>query len=122
VLMKRNLLHEWIDLNNIPASFLRNAHAIALFLESHKGVTKVVYPGLPSHPQYELAKRQQHGFGAMITFYCVGSREQSAIVLRAVSPSEMSVYVLRHGTPHIKVSIHSTVASCILPRRVARSS
>jgi len=62
----------------------RNAHAIALFLESHKGVTKVVYPGLPSHPQYELAKRQQHGFGAMITFYCVGSREQSAIVLRAL--------------------------------------
>jgi cystathionine beta-lyase/cystathionine gamma-synthase len=63
----------------------RNANAIALFLESHKGVTKVLYPGLASHPQHELANRQQHGFGAMITFYCVGSREQSAIVLKAVS-------------------------------------
>jgi cystathionine gamma-lyase len=62
----------------------RNANAIALFLESHKGVTKVLYPGLASHPQHELANRQQHGFGAMITFYCVGSREQSAIVLKAL--------------------------------------
>lgn len=65
--------------------FVRNAHAIALFLENHKGVTKVVYPGLPSHPQHELAKVQQHGFGAMITFYCVGSREQSSVFLQNVS-------------------------------------
>mmetsp|Transcript_32682 Transcript_32682/g.68733 ORF Transcript_32682/g.68733 Transcript_32682/m.68733 type:complete len:279 (+) Transcript_32682:694-1530(+) len=60
----------------------RNANAIALFLESHKGVTKVVYPGLKSHPQHEIATRQQHGYGAMITFYCVGNREHSAIVLK----------------------------------------
>jgi cystathionine beta-lyase/cystathionine gamma-synthase len=46
--------------------------AIAMFLEEHKAVSKVLYPGLPSHPQYELAKEQQHGFGAMITFYCIG--------------------------------------------------
>jgi cystathionine gamma-lyase len=53
-------------------------------LESHPGVTKVVYPGLKSHPQHEIAKAQQHGFGAMITFYCVGGRAQSAIVLEEV--------------------------------------
>lgn len=63
----------------------RNALAIALFLESHAGVKRVVYPGLPSHPQHELAKRQQHGFGAMITFYCQGGREQSAVLLQNVS-------------------------------------
>ena len=45
-------------------------------------MTKVLYPGLPSHPQHEIAKRQQHGFGAMITFYCVGGREESGIILR----------------------------------------
>ena len=44
--------------------------AIALFLEQHDRVAKVLYPGLPSHPQHELAKKQQHGFGAMITFHC----------------------------------------------------
>jgi len=60
----------------------RNAYAIALFLEAHEAVKEVLYPGLSSHPQHELAKRQQHGFGAMITFFCVGGREQSACVLQ----------------------------------------
>jgi cystathionine gamma-lyase len=60
----------------------RNAMAIALFLEQHRGVTKTLYPGLPSHPQHDLAKKQQHGFGAMITFYCVGGKEQAAIFLQ----------------------------------------
>mmetsp|Transcript_9189 Transcript_9189/g.13764 ORF Transcript_9189/g.13764 Transcript_9189/m.13764 type:complete len:425 (-) Transcript_9189:5872-7146(-) len=60
----------------------KNALAIALFLEKHEGVTKVVYPGLESHPQHDIAKHQQHGFGAMITFYCVGGRDQSALVLQ----------------------------------------
>ena len=41
----------------------RNAHAIALFLEGHEAVSKVVYPGLVSHPQHDIAKMQQHGFG-----------------------------------------------------------
>ena len=71
----------------LTSSPLRNAYAIALFLESHEAVTKVLYPGLPSHPQHEIAKRQQHGFGAMITFYCIGGRDQSAAVLQNVSPS-----------------------------------
>lgn len=62
----------------------RNAYAIALFLESHKAVQKVIYPGLPSHPQYALVKRQQHGSGAMITFYCTGGREQAALFLQSV--------------------------------------
>ena len=60
----------------------RNANAIALFLERHEGATRVVYPGLRSHPQHDLASRQQHGYGAMIAFYCAGGREQSGIVLR----------------------------------------
>jgi cystathionine gamma-lyase len=60
----------------------RNAHAIALFLEDHEGATKVVYPGLKSHPQHDIASRQQNGYGAMITFYCVGGRAQSGIVLK----------------------------------------
>jgi cystathionine gamma-lyase len=44
-----------------------NAMAIATRLESHKAVRKVIYPGLASHPQHELAKRQMHGFGGMIS-------------------------------------------------------
>ena len=57
--------------------------ALALFLEQggHAAVRKVIYPGLVSHPQHELAKRQQHGFGAMVSFSCVGGREQASIFL-----------------------------------------
>lgn len=50
----------------------RNALAIATHLEQHSEVTKVLFPGLPSHPQFELAQKQQHGPGAMVTFYVGG--------------------------------------------------
>ncbi len=45
-----------------------NALAIAKFLESHPKVDRVSYPGLASHPQHDLAKRQASGFGAMVWF------------------------------------------------------
>ncbi len=46
----------------------RNGRLVAEFLDGHKKVKKVFYPGLPDHPQYELAQRQMTGFGAMIAF------------------------------------------------------
>lgn len=49
-----------------------NAIQIANFLEKHPKVEKVIYPGLKSHPQHELAKKQMLGFGGMITFYIKG--------------------------------------------------
>lgn len=45
-----------------------NGHAVAAYLAKHPKVTKLAYPGLESHPQYELAKRQQKGFGSMMSF------------------------------------------------------
>ena len=45
-----------------------NGMVVAKFLASHPKVKRVIYPGLESHPQHELAKRQQRGFGAMISF------------------------------------------------------
>src|SRR5471032_2413684 len=44
-----------------------NAMAIAQRLEVHPGVKQVIYPGLASHPQHELAKRQMHAFGGMVS-------------------------------------------------------
>ncbi|HVP43453.1 MAG TPA: PLP-dependent aspartate aminotransferase family protein [Terriglobales bacterium] len=46
----------------------KNGHAVAQFLNGHRKVEKVFYPGLPEHPQHELAKKQMSGFGALITF------------------------------------------------------
>jgi cystathionine gamma-lyase len=54
-----------------------NALHIAKFLEAHPKVEKVIYPGLPSHPQYELAKQQMKGFGGMVTFYVKGELAQA---------------------------------------------
>jgi len=61
----------------------RNGLAIAEFLEGHPKVQEVMYPGLPSHPQYELAKRQMNGFGGMLSFE-VGSFEAARQVLNKV--------------------------------------
>jgi cystathionine beta-lyase/cystathionine gamma-synthase len=61
----------------------RNGLAIAEFLAGHPKVREVMYPGLPSHPQYELAKRQMNGFGGMLSFD-VGSFEGARRVLNRV--------------------------------------
>ena len=45
-----------------------NALAVARFLEDHPRVTRVIYPGLRSHPQHELARRQMDNFSGMLTF------------------------------------------------------
>mmetsp|Transcript_14679 Transcript_14679/g.20459 ORF Transcript_14679/g.20459 Transcript_14679/m.20459 type:complete len:398 (+) Transcript_14679:75-1268(+) len=55
----------------------KNALVIANMLQASDKVEKVVYPGLPSHPQHEIAKKQQSGFGGMITVYLKGGIEQS---------------------------------------------
>jgi len=60
-----------------------NGMAIAKFLEGHAKVKRVLYPGLPSHPQHEIAKRQQSGFGAMIAFD-LGSLEAARQLLNHV--------------------------------------
>jgi cystathionine beta-lyase/cystathionine gamma-synthase len=56
---------------------------VARFLAGHKKVKKVFYPGLPEHPQHELAKRQMSGFGAMISFE-TGSLSNANKMLRKV--------------------------------------
>jgi cystathionine gamma-lyase/homocysteine desulfhydrase len=53
-----------------------NAQRIAEWLEQHSGVNHVYYPGLPSHPQHELAKSQMSGFGGMISVE-LGSLERA---------------------------------------------
>ncbi|MDR1153119.1 MAG: PLP-dependent aspartate aminotransferase family protein [Bacteroidales bacterium] len=55
-----------------------NALQVATFLEQHPKIRNVIYPGLPSHPQYELAKRQMKNFSGMITFRMENGREQAA--------------------------------------------
>ena len=55
----------------------QNAMAVARYLSTHSKVEKVIYPGLPSHPQHELAKRQMDGFGGMVTAVLKGDIEDA---------------------------------------------
>lgn len=52
-----------------------NANAVAEFLQQHPAIEKVYFPGLAEHPQHELAKKQQHDFGAMMSFELKGGVE-----------------------------------------------
>ena len=52
-----------------------NAMALAEWLQSHPAVERVIYPGLASHPQHDLARRQMHGFGGMVTIFVKGGLE-----------------------------------------------
>jgi len=53
-----------------------NAQAVAQFLDAHPAVKTVYYPGLPHHPDHNIAKRQQRGFGAMVSFELRGGLPQ----------------------------------------------
>ncbi|XP_012508124.1 PREDICTED: cystathionine gamma-lyase-like [Propithecus coquereli] len=60
----------------------KNGMAVAQFLESNPRVEKVIYPGLPSHPQHELAKRQCTGCTGMVTFYIKGTLQHAETFLK----------------------------------------
>lgn len=60
------------------------AHTLAQWLEQHPQVEKVIYPGLPSHPQHELAKQQMSGFGGMISILLKGDLDKARRFLEAV--------------------------------------
>lgn len=61
-----------------------SALAIARQLEQHPGVERVHYPGLPSHPGHDIAKRQMRAFGGMLSFQVRGGREQAIKVVSRV--------------------------------------
>lgn len=60
-----------------------NARALADWLSGHRQVERVIYPGLSSHPQHELARRQQRGFGGMISFDLRGDLDAARRFLKA---------------------------------------
>ena len=68
-----------------------NALTIAEFLASHDKVKNVFYPGLPSHPQYGLAKKQMNGFGGMISFELKGGYEAGKKLMDRVKLCHLAV-------------------------------
>ena len=79
----------WLVLRGVKTLAIRmkkheeNAIKIAEFLDHHKKVKSVNYPGLKSHPQYELAKKQMSGFGGMISFEINGGKNVAKKVIES---------------------------------------
>ncbi|NCF80681.1 MAG: O-succinylhomoserine sulfhydrylase, partial [Proteobacteria bacterium] len=79
----------WVFLNGLETLSLRmHAHCeraleLARRLEKHPAVARIYYPGLESHPQHALAKRQQKAFGSVVAFEVHGGREEAWSVIDA---------------------------------------
>ncbi len=79
----------WLILRGVKTLAVRmkrhdeSGRKIAAYLMQHKKVKQVFYPGLPDHPQHELAKKQMSGFGSMISFE-TGSLEKANALLKSV--------------------------------------
>lgn len=77
----------WLVMRGLKTLSLRmrehckNADVIARHLEKHPAIEKVIYPGLSSHPQHELAKKQMDGFGGMVSCVVRGGLENATKVL-----------------------------------------
>ncbi len=69
----------------------RNAMALAEFLEAHPAVSAVHYPGLESHPQHDLATRQQSGFGGVLSFELAGTQDDAIAFLESLDEFALAV-------------------------------
>ncbi len=109
----------WLILRGIKTLPVRmerheqNAMKVAEFLENHKGVEKVYYPGLASHHQHELAKKQMTGFGGMLAFELKGGFEAGRTLMDSVRLCHLAVSLGETGTliEHPASMTHSPMTS-----------
>ncbi|MGE4278593.1 MAG: O-succinylhomoserine sulfhydrylase [Magnetospirillum sp.] len=86
----------WVLLKGLETLDLRverhcaNALAVARFLESRPEIEKVIYPGLESHPQHELAKSQMRGFGGIVAFHLKGGKAAAYSLLNGLEVVDIS--------------------------------
>lgn len=86
----------WLTILGIKTLDLRmkkhdsNAQTVAEYLEDHPKVSSVTYPGLPSHPAHETAKKQMSGFSGMISFELTGGIQAGKIVMNSVKLAKLA--------------------------------
>jgi len=91
----------------------KNGERIAAFLEEHPKVEKVYYPGLASHPQHEIAKRQMNGFGGMISFEVFGGLGAGKKVMDNVHLCTLAVSL---GGVETLIQHPASMTHAIMPR------
>jgi len=92
-----------------------NGLAVAEFLSSHPRVENVYYPGLPDHPQHELAKRQMDGFGGMIAFEVKGGIEGGRTVMNNV---ELCTLAVSLGGVETLIQHPASMTHSVMPREI----
>ena len=90
--------HEaWLCIRGLKTLHLRmekhanNALEVARYLEAHRKIAWVRYPGLPSHPQYEIAQKQMSGFGGMLSFGVAGGIEAGRKLMNSLELCSLAV-------------------------------
>jgi methionine-gamma-lyase len=110
----------WLTLRGIKTLPLRmqkhneNALKTAQFLESHPKIAKVYYPGLKSHPQHELAKRQMSGFGGVICFEVKGGLEAGKKLMNSVKLCTLAVSL---GAVETLIEHPASMTHAIVPKQ-----
>jgi cystathionine gamma-lyase len=109
----------WIVLRGLKTLAVRmrqheeNALAVAEFLQGHPEVETVSYPGLPNHPQHELAKRQMSGFSGMVSFTLKGGAEAA---YAAVQKTEVFHFAESLGGVESLITHPATMTHAAIPR------
>ena len=108
----------WLVLRGLKTLPLRmrahdeNGMKVARYLEAHRGVARVLYPGLPSHPQHELALRQARGSGGMISFYL----KSDEAALRFFAPLRLCALAESLGGIETLICQPSTMTHASVPK------
>jgi methionine-gamma-lyase len=107
----------WLILRGLATLPLRmkaheeNALKVALYLETNPKVTRVIYPGLPSHPQYELAQRQMKNFSGMVGFQTAGGKETARRLVEKLRVIHYAVSLGHHRSLIFYLSTEELLAT-----------
>jgi methionine-gamma-lyase len=92
----------------------RNAQQIAEYLEKHSAVEKVYFPGLPSHPQYQLARKQMRGMGGIVSFEIRGGFEAAKAFINRLQLAMISFSL---GDPETFVQHPASMTHFAIPKQ-----
>lgn len=91
---------------------VENATIVARYLEQHAAIEKVYYPGLPSHPQHELAKNQMHGMGSIVSFELKGGFEAG---VQFMNQLKLAIISFSLGDPETLVQHPASMTHSFIP-------
>ncbi|GIS73313.1 MAG: hypothetical protein CM1200mP10_28900 [Candidatus Neomarinimicrobiota bacterium] len=96
-----------------------NAQGVAEFLENHPKVSKVSYPGLPSHSMYHVSKKQMSGFSGMISFELTGGIPSGRTLMNSVQLAQLAESL---GSVETMITHPATMTHAEVPKeeRLAR--